>query len=236
MGAFYGSDQRYGPLLNQRLEVDIVNGGERQVEQVAGQRGYRGEVPVEEYGVQYCCSEISPRLQVVVRAEGKRMVGVELFNFRGEQVRGRTFDHILHTRQVCKDVQVILWPSAGLHASICGLGMGIVAVRRPRCAPRGVFARAVSRHWRLQFGSECWLVCCSQGSVVRVYGASVVLSWVQVRRGRERGCGGGAVFADEGPSLRIKMTRDDRRRHASEIIKETATHHPHTHSRFFSLS
>jgi hypothetical protein len=112
------------------------------------------------------------------------MVGVELSNFRGEHVRGRTFDYILHTRQVRKDVQVILWPSSGLHASICVLEMRVVAVRRPRCAPRGVFARAVSRHWRLQFESKCWLVSRRRGWVVRVYGASVVLSWVQVRRGR----------------------------------------------------
>jgi hypothetical protein len=49
--AFYGPDQRHGPLLDERLEVDIVNGGEGQVEQVAREGQYRGEVAVEEYRV-----------------------------------------------------------------------------------------------------------------------------------------------------------------------------------------
>jgi hypothetical protein len=43
--------QGYGPLLDQRLEVDIVDGGEGQVEQVAREGRYRREVPVEEDGV-----------------------------------------------------------------------------------------------------------------------------------------------------------------------------------------
>jgi len=47
--AVYCADQRYRPLLNERLEVDIVNGGEGEVEEVAGQRRYGGEVTVEEY-------------------------------------------------------------------------------------------------------------------------------------------------------------------------------------------
>lgn len=49
--AFYSADQRNGLLLDERLEVDIVNGGEGEVEQVAGQRRYGGEVAVEEDGV-----------------------------------------------------------------------------------------------------------------------------------------------------------------------------------------
>jgi hypothetical protein len=54
VGPFYGPDQRYGSLLDERLEVDIVNGGEGQIEQVASERRYRGEVSVEEYGMEYC--------------------------------------------------------------------------------------------------------------------------------------------------------------------------------------
>jgi hypothetical protein len=53
----------------------------------------------------------------------------------------RTFDDILHTRKVRKDFQVVLWPSSWFHADICVLATGIVAVERPRCAPRGVFAQ-----------------------------------------------------------------------------------------------
>jgi hypothetical protein len=64
-------------------------------------------------------------------------------DLRGEQ---RTFDDILHARQVREDVQVVLWPSSWFHANICDLAMGPVAVKGPRCAPRGVFALgAVSR-------------------------------------------------------------------------------------------
>lgn len=51
--AVYGADQRNGPLLDERLEIDIVNGGKGEIEQVAGQRRYGGEVAVEEDGVQY---------------------------------------------------------------------------------------------------------------------------------------------------------------------------------------
>jgi hypothetical protein len=40
--------QCYGSLLNKRLEVDIVDGGEGQVEQVASEGRYGGEVSVEE--------------------------------------------------------------------------------------------------------------------------------------------------------------------------------------------
>jgi hypothetical protein len=64
-------------------------------------------------------------------------------DLRGEQ---RTFDDILHARQVREDVQVVLWPSSWFHANICDFAMGPVAVKGPRCAPRGVFALgAVSR-------------------------------------------------------------------------------------------
>jgi hypothetical protein len=55
--AVYSPNQRDGPLLNQRLEVDVVNGGKGEIEQVAGEGRYRGEVPVEEYGVQDGCSK-----------------------------------------------------------------------------------------------------------------------------------------------------------------------------------
>jgi hypothetical protein len=49
--AVYGADERDGALLDERLEVDVVNGGEGEVEQVAREGGYRGEVAVEEYRV-----------------------------------------------------------------------------------------------------------------------------------------------------------------------------------------
>jgi hypothetical protein len=54
--AIDGAHQGYGPLLDQRFEVDIVNGGEGEIEQVAGQGRYGGEVSVEEDGVQNRCA------------------------------------------------------------------------------------------------------------------------------------------------------------------------------------
>jgi hypothetical protein len=55
VSAIDGTYQGYSALLDQRLKVDVVNGGEGEVEQVAGQRRYRGEVSVEEYDVQDRC-------------------------------------------------------------------------------------------------------------------------------------------------------------------------------------
>ncbi len=52
VGAVYGADERKGLLLDERFKMDIINSGECQVEQVAGERGYGGEVTVEEDGVQ----------------------------------------------------------------------------------------------------------------------------------------------------------------------------------------
>jgi len=57
VGALYGAHERNGPLVDEGLEVDIVDGGQGQVEQVARERGYGGEVAVEEDGVQDCCGE-----------------------------------------------------------------------------------------------------------------------------------------------------------------------------------
>jgi hypothetical protein len=50
--ALNGADERNGALVDQRLEVDVVDGGQREVEQVPRQRGYGGKVSVEEDGVQ----------------------------------------------------------------------------------------------------------------------------------------------------------------------------------------
>lgn len=58
----------------------------------------------------------------------------------------RTLDYIFHARQIRKDVDIVLWLASRFHANICVLQGGTVAVRRPRCAPRGVFARSVSQH------------------------------------------------------------------------------------------
>jgi hypothetical protein len=68
--------QCHGPLLDERLEVDIVNGGEGQVEQVAGEGRYRGEVAVEEDCVQDCCQLGQRRLHGELRTAGEGMVGV----------------------------------------------------------------------------------------------------------------------------------------------------------------
>jgi hypothetical protein len=46
--AVYCAYQRYSSLLDKRLEVDIVNGGQGQVEQIAREGRYGGEVSVEE--------------------------------------------------------------------------------------------------------------------------------------------------------------------------------------------
>ena len=55
MGALNGSHQGNGPLVNQRLQVDIVDSRQCEVEQIAREGRYRGEVAVEEDGVQDCC-------------------------------------------------------------------------------------------------------------------------------------------------------------------------------------
>lgn len=59
MRAVYGAYEGYCPLLNERLEVYIVDGGEGEVEQVTCERRYGGEVSVEEYGMEYCCAKVS---------------------------------------------------------------------------------------------------------------------------------------------------------------------------------
>jgi hypothetical protein len=46
--AVYRPDQCYGSLLDECLEVDIVDGGQGEVEQISRQRGYGGEVAMEE--------------------------------------------------------------------------------------------------------------------------------------------------------------------------------------------
>lgn len=60
--ALDGAHEGLGALVDQELEVDIVDGGQGQVEQVSGEGRYRGEVAVEEDGVQNgCCCEGSAR-------------------------------------------------------------------------------------------------------------------------------------------------------------------------------
>jgi hypothetical protein len=69
--AVYSPHQGNGPLLNQRLEIDVVNGGKGEIEQVAGEGRYRGEVAVEEYGVQNRCSKCLAGVPRVGPAEGR---------------------------------------------------------------------------------------------------------------------------------------------------------------------
>jgi hypothetical protein len=59
MRALDGADEGGGALVDQRLEVDIVDGGEREVEQVARERRDGGEVAVEEDGVEDGCGGVS---------------------------------------------------------------------------------------------------------------------------------------------------------------------------------
>lgn len=54
VGAVYGPAQRMGLLLDEGFEVDIVNGRQGEVEQVAGEGRDGGEVAVEEDGVEDC--------------------------------------------------------------------------------------------------------------------------------------------------------------------------------------
>lgn len=51
--AIYGAAESMRLLLNERFQVYIVDGGEGEVEQVAGEGGDGGEVSVKEDGVQY---------------------------------------------------------------------------------------------------------------------------------------------------------------------------------------
>lgn len=58
VGAVYGAHKRKRLLLNKGFKVDIIDGGQRQVEQVACQGRYRGKVPVKEDGMQDCCRAV----------------------------------------------------------------------------------------------------------------------------------------------------------------------------------
>lgn len=58
VGAVYGAHKRKRLLLNKGFKVDIIDGGQRQVEQVACQGRYRGKVPVKEDGMQDCLDDI----------------------------------------------------------------------------------------------------------------------------------------------------------------------------------
>lgn len=60
VAAVYGSDQGQGALVDERLQVYVVDGGEGEVEQVAGEGGDGGEVAVEEYRVQDCYVQHQP--------------------------------------------------------------------------------------------------------------------------------------------------------------------------------
>lgn len=55
MRAVDRSYQRYRALVNQRFKIHVIDGGQGEVEQVTGEGRYRGEVAVEEDGVQDCC-------------------------------------------------------------------------------------------------------------------------------------------------------------------------------------
>jgi hypothetical protein len=73
VGAIDGADEGQGALVDQGLEIDVVDGGQGEVEQVAGEGGYRGEVAVEEDGVQCGCQGRQLPLY-----RGWRMVGVRV--------------------------------------------------------------------------------------------------------------------------------------------------------------
>lgn len=60
MGAVYGAHQGKRLLLDERLEVDIVDGGKGEVEEVACQGRDGGEVPVKEDCVQDGCGKGQP--------------------------------------------------------------------------------------------------------------------------------------------------------------------------------
>ena len=59
MCAVNGTLQSIRLLLDERLEVDIVNGGEGEVEQVAGEGRDGGEVAMEEDSMQNRCGGVS---------------------------------------------------------------------------------------------------------------------------------------------------------------------------------
>jgi len=60
VGAVYGAHQGKRLLLDERLQVDIVDGGKGQVEKVACQGRDGGEVAMEEDGVQDGCGKGQP--------------------------------------------------------------------------------------------------------------------------------------------------------------------------------
>lgn len=57
--AVYRPNQGHSPLIDEGFEIDIVDGRQGKVEQVAGKRRYGGEVAVEKDSVQYRWQQVS---------------------------------------------------------------------------------------------------------------------------------------------------------------------------------
>ena len=91
-----------------------------------------------------------------------------------------TFDYVLDTSQVREDVQVVLWPASWFHGDIYVGKTVPVAVRRPRCAPRGVFARGCRNKAMAMY---------RQSQVLRV---AISAQRVRVCFGAKQGAGRGA--------------------------------------------
>ena len=128
MCTVYRSHQCYGSLVDQRLQIHIVDRGEGEVEEVAGEGRYGGEVAVEEYGVQYRCSECQTWFpQGSVHAGQREGGGTQYagpfadttgFWEHAGKKRRLAFHHILHARQIREDFEVVLGSPALFHAGI----------------------------------------------------------------------------------------------------------------------
>ena len=114
MGAVDGADEGQGALVDQGLEIDVVDGGQGQVEQVAREGRYGGEVAVEEDGVQCGYPAVSYRQLPCVWC----VVGHACEQRRRVAETERTFDDILDTGQIRKELEMVLGAPSLVHADM----------------------------------------------------------------------------------------------------------------------
>lgn len=78
MRAFDSANQGNRSLVNQGLQIHVVDGGQRKIEEVASERRYRDKVAVEEDCVEDCCAQGS--------AEEPEFVNSAIVSFDGDVV------------------------------------------------------------------------------------------------------------------------------------------------------
>jgi hypothetical protein len=134
----YRPHQRYCPLVNQRLQVNVVDGRQGEIEEVACEGRYGRKVAVEEDGMQDSCGRsvgISYRFGACPdRGEVGVMHDLPQTHRTSRSYAGQksrlTLHDVLHARQVREDFEIVLGSPALLHAGISRSAAGTT--------PRGV--------------------------------------------------------------------------------------------------